>query len=126
MLSPKKFIEAVILCAVLAVIVTNVACGGSYNGNNPMNPAPAGSAMTQFRIGDAPADRVVSFEVTLNSPLVLTPSGGGANVNVTLAANRLEITHTSGASEPLVVSNIPQGTYTSAGLTIAHPEVTFI
>jgi hypothetical protein len=82
--------------------------------------------MTQFRIGDAPSDRVVSFEVTLNSPLVLTPSGGGANVNVTLTANRLEITHTSGASEPLVVSNIPQGAYTSAGLTIAHPEVTFI
>lgn len=126
MLTPKKLIPALIFCVVFAVVVISVACGGSYGNNNPMNPSAGGTAMTQFRIGDAPADRVVSFEVTLNSPLVLTPSGGGTAVNVTLAANRLEITHTSGASEPLVVSNIPQGTYTSAGLTIAHPEVTFI
>jgi hypothetical protein len=124
MLFPKKFIEILALFAALVLIAAGIACGGSYG--NSMNPPASGTAMTQFRIGDAPSDRVVSFEVTLNSPLVLTPSGGGANVNVMLTANRLEITHTSGASEPLVVSNIPQGTYTSAGLTIAHPEVTFI
>ncbi len=121
-LSERRFPRALWI-AVFAALVSAVACGG---GNRNSGTTSAGTSTMQFRLGDAPADRVISFEVTLASPIVLTPTGGGSDVNVTLGDNRLEITHTSAASEPLVISSIPQGSYTSAKLTVNHPEVTFI
>lgn len=122
--SGNKTLKLLALTIIFFAFIAALACGGGNAGG--INPPPAGNAVTQFRIGDAPAERVLSFEVTLGSPLVLTPSGGGSTVNVTLAANRLEITHTAGSSEPLVISNIPQGSYSSAAFSVNHPEVTFI
>lgn len=108
-----------------------IGCGGgastpppSAGGGNP-NPVPTPTnAAAQIKIGDAPADRVISFEVTIG-PITLTPTTGSA-VTALSGTRRLELSHLSGTNEPVALLNLPQGNYSSAMLTVASPEVTFI
>lgn len=112
-----------------AILLIAVGCGGGNsspitNPNPGGTPPPAATAATQVRVGDAPADRVVSFEVTVG-PIAMTPTSGSA-VTVLSSTRRLEITHLSGTSEPLALLNIPQGSYSSASITVSSPEVLFV
>jgi len=101
--------------------------GGSTSSTNPgPTPQPGSSANTQVRFGDAPADSVISFEVSVSS-LSLAPSGGGAAVTVAVPANnRIELTHQSGKFEPFVAGNLPQGTFSAANMTLVNSELTFL
>jgi hypothetical protein len=112
------------------VTLITLGCGGGAsnpappaNGNPSPTPTPSNTA-TQIKIGDAPADRVISFEVTVG-PITLTPTSGSA-VTALSGTRRLELSHLSGTNEPLALLNLPQGTYSSATLTVSSPEVTFI
>jgi len=91
-----------------------------------MNPTTAASPQTttQVKIGDAPASRVISFEVTIGS-MSLTPASGSA-VTVLAGSQRVELTHLSATSEPLSALKVPQGSYNSASFTVSSPEITFI
>ena len=112
----------------VALIALAVGCGGggSSLAGSPSPTNPAGTASTQVRFGDAPADSVISFEVSVSS-LSLTPAGGGAAVSVAVPANnRIELTHASGKFEPFIVGNLPQGTFSAANLTLANSELTFL
>ncbi|HYU46516.1 MAG TPA: DUF5666 domain-containing protein [Terriglobales bacterium] len=75
-------------------------------------------------MGDAPADRVIVFEVTVG-PISLTPSTGAA-VTVLSGTRRVELTHMSGTNEPLALLKVPQGSYTGGTITVANPEIVFI
>jgi hypothetical protein len=115
--------------AVLGLAVFFAGCGGSSNPAPNPTPTPTptpSTSVTQIRIGDAPADRVIAFELTIASPVVLTPSGGGSAVNLTVGTNRMEFSHMSGKMEPLSVVDFPQGSYSSAAITITNPEMTFL
>lgn len=104
------------LSAVLCALILASGCGGSSS-TNPgpgPGPGPTPTTATQIRIGDAPADRVIALELSIGSPIVLTPPGGGTAVNVTVGQNRLELSHMSGKFEALGVLNVPQGSYSSA------------
>lgn len=113
-----------------AMIVLAVGCGGG-NSSIATNPTPtpvtgSASSTTQVRFGDAPADSVISFEVSVSS-LTLTPAGGGSAVTISVPANnRIELTHQSGKFEPFVVGSLPQGTFSAANLTLVNSELTFL
>jgi hypothetical protein len=119
--------RAALALILAASVVFAVGCGGGGSGVTAgPTPSPANSASTQVRFGDAPADSVISFEVTVSS-LSLTPSGGGAAVNIPVgASNRLELSHSSGNFEPFAVGNLPQGTFSAANLSLANAELTFL
>jgi hypothetical protein len=119
--SPRR--RAGISLAAFGLLVTTLGCGGGSG--TPVQPPPASKTSTQIRIGDAAVDRVISFEVTISSPVTLTVSGGGT-AQVTLGSNRLEISHMSAKSEPLSILAAPQGTYTGATITISNPEIVFL
>jgi len=114
----------------VAMLALSVGCGGG-GGNSPVangpTPTPApGTTSTQVRFGDAPADSVIAFEVSV-SALSLTPAGGGSPVTVSVPANnRIELTHASGKFEPFIVGNLPQGTFSAANLTLVNSELTFL
>jgi len=113
----------------ILLLITSACGGGSSSAAPPSDPGagsppPAGSSAVQIKIGDAPADRVVSFEVTAG-PITMT-STAGAVTTVMSTTRRIELTHLSGTSEPLALLNIPQGSYSSASITVSHPEVSFI
>ncbi|HSM86765.1 MAG TPA: DUF5666 domain-containing protein [Candidatus Limnocylindrales bacterium] len=110
--------------AALVAAIFIIGCGGGSSSTTPA--VPAGTTATQLRVGDAPADKVLSFELTIASPIVATPSGGGAPVNIAVAPNRLELSHMAGKLEPLGIVNVPQGTYSSAQVTITNPEMTYL
>jgi Domain of unknown function (DUF5666) len=122
-------IRAVLALIVAAGLVFVVGCGGGGSGltaNPTPTPNNSGASNTQVRIGDAPADSVIAFEVSLTA-LSLTPSGGGAAVSIPVGANnRIELSHQSGKFEPLALGSLPQGTFSSASLTLANSELTFM
>jgi hypothetical protein len=128
----KTFARPAIRAAFALILGTGllvaVGCGGAgSNLSAGTTPTPgAGAANTQVRFGDAPADSVISFEVSVSS-LSLTPSGGGQAVNVAVPANnRIELTHESGKFEPFVTGNLPKGTFSAANLTLVDSELTFL
>ena len=113
------------MAAVMAAILVSSACGSYMSSSSSSNAgAPAGMTSAQIRMGDAPADRVVSFEVSVG-PIMMTP-GGGTAVNVLSGSRRIELTHLSATSEPLALLNVPQGSYTSMSITVSNPAVTFV
>jgi hypothetical protein len=122
-----RLISAFMLVATIALAA---GCGGgsSLASNPSPTPTPGGTSATsaQVRFGDAPADSVIAFEVSVSS-LSLTPAGGGSPVAVTVPANnRIELTHASGKFEPFVAGNLPQGTFSAANLTLVNSELTFL
>src|SRR5947209_4621084 len=121
-------IRLLLACMVIAALALSTGCGGGGSGlgANP-TPTPAnGASSSQVRFGDAPADSVIAFEVSV-SALSLTPAGGGSPISVTVPANnRIELTHASGKFEPFVAGNLPQGTFSAANLTLVNSELTFL
>ena len=116
-------------CMVVAALALATGCGGGGSALTSAGPTPTpapGTTSTQLRFGDAPADSVIAFEVSV-SALSLTPAGGGSPVAVSIPANnRIELTHASGKFEPFVAGNLPQGTFSAANLTLVNSELTFI
>src|ERR1700759_4404319 len=87
--------KAMVAVMVATALVFAVGCGGGASSAASPNPTPtpgtAAANNAQVRFGDAPADSVISFEVTV-SALTLTPSGGGAAVSIPGGANnRIEL-----------------------------------
>ena len=107
----------------LSGAVLSAGCGMYMAGTNP-SPAAAQQTKTQVKIGDAPAARVIAFEVVVG-PIVLT-NDSGSSVTVLSGSQHIELSHLSGTNEPLSLLSIPQGSYKSATLTVSNPEVTFI
>ena len=119
----QSFIFASVMLLILALAAS---CGG---GSGAMGPggnlvAPNNASMMQVNIGDAPADRVVSFEATVG-PITLT-SSSGSMVPVLSSTRRIELSHLAETAQPLVLANVPQGAYTSATIVVSNPEVTFL
>lgn len=85
---------------------------------------PPGSTMAVINITDSPSDRVLSFEVTIESLSLL--ASDGSSVLILNTPRRLEVTHVSGSAEPLGITAFPQGTFTAVRVTVSNPDVTFI
>lgn len=118
----KKFLSAFSVTAIAMILLFAAGCGD----NSKVTPTPASPTATQLRIGDAPVDTIIDFEVTIGSPIIVTPSGAGNPLSITVGPNRLELSHMAGKMEPLSILNVPQGTYGSAQITIQNPEMTFL
>lgn len=117
-----RYCTVLTVSTVLAMVLFSVGCGSSMSTGT--NPGGSSMSAAQIKMGDAPADRVVSFEVSAG-PITMTPSGASA-VTVLSSSRRIELTHLSGTSEPLAVLNVPQGSYTSMSIMVSNPEVTFV
>src|SRR5471032_1973436 len=109
-----------VVVMLFAALVVLAGCGGSSSSSAAPAPAPTGASVVT--LGDAAADNIVSFEITI-SDIKLVNSGGVA-VDVP-GTHRLEMTHLSATVEDLSHLTIPAGTYTSATIAWSSPEVTF-
>lgn len=119
----KTFLAGTLLT--ISAVLLWTSCGGYSNPTGgSMTPPPAGSTAAVVNVTDSPSDRVVAFEVTINSLTLI--ASDGASVVVFNTPRRLEVTHSSGSAEPLGVTVFPQGTFTSAKLVVGSPDVSFI
>jgi uncharacterized protein DUF5666 len=114
----SKHLAAFGLALGLAVAATG--CGGTRNVTVP----PKSAARTQIKIGDAPADSVLSFELAITR--VDLVQQGGATVNVLNTPSEIELSHLAGTVEPLVLADLSQGTYTGASITVSKAEVSYV
>ena len=112
------------LAALAMLLAASIGCGGGGSSTMPPAVSPANASLMQVNIGDAPADRVVSFEATVG-PITLN-SSSGSSVTVLSGTRRIEVSHLAETAEPLVLVNVPQDTYTSAKIVVSNPEVTFL
>jgi len=127
-LNPVARFVSIFALAALIALASGCGGGGASTASNPSpTPTPGATANSaQVRFGDAPADSVIAFEVSVSS-LSLTPAAGGTAVSVAVPANnRIELTHASGKFEPFIAGNLPQGTFSAANLTLVNSELTFL
>jgi hypothetical protein len=106
-------------------LLTLAGCGGGSGGRpdaNPVTPGAAGNALVT--IGDAPSDRILSFELTVTS--ILLTDSTGATISVVSNPVRVELTHLAGTFTPLTHISLPQGTYTAVSIFVSHPEMTLV
>lgn len=78
----------------------------------------------QVSLSDAPADQLLSFQLTINS-IVLT-STSGATVGVLPAATTVEVSHLQATAQPLAQVAVPPGTYTGATVSLSNASATFV
>jgi hypothetical protein len=115
----KRILLSVV--AILAILALVACGGGSSNTTRSSNPS---SAAVSINVGDATADRLLSFEVTVSS-VTLTGSSG-PTANLLPAAAEVELTHLSGKFEPLRLMTVPAGSYTGATFTLGSAEAVII
>jgi hypothetical protein len=114
----KRVLFVTLFSIVFALALTVAGCGG---GNNSQLQATGASTTVQF--GDATNDQIAKFELTVSS-ITLTGANGTANTGNLLAAPvEFEFSHAAGALEPVSLSKVPAGTYSSATITWSDPEV---
>ncbi|HEU5453890.1 MAG TPA: DUF5666 domain-containing protein [Terriglobales bacterium] len=122
MQSTRRSTGAVVaLLGSLALLTFAIGCsGGSQAGTTSTTPLSA----VQMKIGDAPADSVLVFELNIASAS-LQPQNGNP-VSVLSAPAEIELAHLSGTLEPLALANVAPGTYTGASIAVSNAEVTYI
>src|SRR5215467_15253920 len=103
----QRWVGVLLLMLALGVALAATGCGGGMSSTPGANGS--GPTAAQVRIGDAPADRVITFEVSVG-PVTMT-STSGSTVTVLSGPRRLELTNVSATSEPLQLLNVPQGAY---------------
>ncbi len=114
--------HSLLFCTFLA------GCGtGALQQQSSSAPPQATQNMTvtQLRVGDAPADQVFSFEVTIGNSISLIPVDGGVPSVIAVNMNRLELSRTAGKMQALSVMPLKPGSYAGADITIQSPSLTY-
>jgi len=135
-----QIVRALGLAALLWIVATGLGCVGALSSspanppsqpqNDPLHlgasPGPLGSTnpqTVQVRLGSEPNDRIVSLSLTLNS-LQATNSGNG-NLELLAAPVTVEFTHSAVISEPILIRQIYQDTYSALVFPAMTGQVVF-
>ena len=100
--------------------------GGSSTSSTPpaQTPPSPSTSPVQVSIGDAPADWIMAFGMSVNS-ITMTNSSGGT-VSLLSSSTPTEMMQLMGTTRPLSVANVPQGTYTQATVTISSVSMGYM
>ncbi len=125
---PRALAGAALACLFLSMVFM-AGCGDGSQTKAVAVPTPTpavATATAQLRIGDAPVDQLIGFELTLTNPIVVTLDNG-TSANATVAGNnRIELSHMASKMEPIIIADLPQGTYKSVQMTFADPSITYV
>ncbi len=111
-----------ILLSVLALAIFGGSLAGCGSGMQTMNPPPpVGNTKVVLLLTSTANDQLAIFNISLAS-IALTDTTGKSTTLFTATdpqfGNGVEWMHLNGASEPFVTVTLPQGTYTSATVTV--------
>ncbi len=123
-------LRAVVATALVSFSVLVSGCGG----NTLAAPAKVASecgahagANTNVPVlitSDAALGPLLAFELRIDN--VTLSNSCGDSVSLLQQPLTVEWTHVNGASEPLLIANIPQDTYTSATVTYENPNIAYL
>jgi len=126
----RRISSALILAAFLSTTAANVGCGGAIaNSGHPsgdplhlgVTPGPQGSTdpqIIELRLGGEPSDRIVSVSLTISS--LKATNSGNEDLELLTAPRTVEFTHSAIVTEPVVIREIYQDTYS----TLIFPDMT--
>ena len=121
----NSFLTSGLIVISFGILLFLTACGGGGGGiSGTPEPAPVVLTTTQFRIGDATSDSLVSLEAELRAMHLIDNKGN--SVNILPSTRRIEFTHLAGTVEPLQIIDIPQGTYTQATFNGGAIHISYI
>jgi hypothetical protein len=117
--------KAIHVLSVAAVTLLSACGGGGSNHTPAAPPAATRPANVQINLGDAPADRLLTAGVVVDS--VTLSSSGGGTVSVSSGPRPIELMRLMGTVTPLSLAQVPPGTYTGVTLmlgaaTVAHVD----
>jgi hypothetical protein len=120
------------LFSVLAIAIFGVSLAGCGSGMQTMGPPPpVGNTQVVVLLTSTANDQLVTYNVLIASIALVNEAG----TPVTVFANPLSFSplgewmHLNGVSEPLPAATVPQGTYTSAMVTVdgcSFTNLTFV
>ena len=118
----KKYMLAVALVAAMGILVQGACSGPGFQ----ERIVPATGTLAVFG-GDAAQCSVISFTVTITA-LTLTPQSGSSPVSVLPSGTAVRVDYASLMDfvTMLSLSNVSPGTYTSLGITLANPQLTYL
>jgi hypothetical protein len=112
----------------LAIVAGSVAgCGSNGMMNTAASdPVPGQSTSVTVLLSSTANDQLANFQMSLAN-LTLTDENGKAVTVFNLNPKQLaESIHSNSVLEPMEAVSIPQGVYTSAALTFANPQFTYV
>ncbi len=112
---------AVVLSIALAGMLTACGSGGSAAANT--STSSAAKTAVQVNMGDTPADWMLAFSMNITS---MTLNGSNGSVSAVSSATPMEMMHLMGTMQPLAMVSMPQGTYTSATITLGSATVMYM
>jgi len=112
------------------VAATGLLLGSGCSGpRGHESPPPITAAESTLAIigGDSPFCGALSFTVTITG-LTLTPQSGSSPVSVISSGTELKVDFASlmDFATPLNLSKVPSGTYSSLGITLSNPQLTYL
>lgn len=117
---------ALVGIALIASTLALVACGGgsaTTPTQNSPSPSTAGTTV-QVGMGDSPADWLTTFGMTVNS--ITMTNSNGSTVNMLSSPTQMEMLRLMGTVQPVSIMNAPQGTYTSATISISSIQMGYM
>lgn len=110
-------------CSSLALLALAAACASGCGGNVISSGGSSNANSTVTILATSTAnDQLASYETYLQSLTLISTEGAGTSVNLVSRPLHLEFIHVNGATEPALTVTIPQGTYSSAQITIGTAE----
>lgn len=105
----------------LAIVLTSCGSGSSSTSNS--TPTTTVKTAVQVNMGDAPADWMLAFSMNISS---MSLTGSNGTVSAVSSTTPMEMMHLMGTMQPLAMISAPQGSYTSASITIGSATVMYM
>ena len=96
---------------------------GCSSGSASGTITPAAKTAVLVNMGDAPADWMLGFTMNVTS---MALNGANGSTTIVSSTTPIEMTHLMGTMQPLAMMQVPQGTYTSATITIGSANMMYI
>jgi hypothetical protein len=109
--------------SLLSFMVLAFGCGGGTS-SNPTTTTPAQSGSVFVSGTDAPLPSVVSFQVDITG--ITVSDGINPPVSVLNGTQTVDFARFDGLHTLLDLNTIPTGSYTSATVTLANPQIGYL
>ncbi len=118
----KKISASVVAILGLAGFFILIGCGSSSSGTGT-SPLSTSTAPMVVTASDAPLSNILSAAVTISSASV---TAGSTSAPVISAPVTVELSSLGAVQEPLELTNVAYGTYTSVTLTVSSAVVSYV
>ena len=120
----RKYILAMALVTAIGILIQSGCSGPGHLGTQ--HTVPAAGTLAVFG-GDAPLCNVISFTVTITG-LTLTPQSGSSPVSVLPSGTAVTVDFASlmDFASMFSLSSVSPGTYSSLGITLSNPQLTYL